>query len=80
MFLGLIHLEYYLEKKLSSKEWNVVGSTGIHYTVTLNEDGLRCNCIGFSNHEKCYHSSYIKSCIDKNIKPSKIIRKKIKIF
>ena len=52
-----------------NNEWIIFGSTGNKYTVRLVDNIFECSCIGFENHDKCYHSSYIKDCVSKKIKP-----------
>ena len=63
-------------------KWKVLGSTGNEYHVALDDGEFRCNCIGYENHKKCYHSSYIKSCYEKKITPKETASSvnKIKIF
>ncbi len=66
---------------IENNTFKIIGSTGNEYTITRSHDGrMICDCIGFSNHEKCYHSSYVKDCLDKNISPKKVINKVVKIF
>ena len=63
------------------KEWKMIGSKGDEYSLSINNHGtVSCTCIGFQNYEKCYHSSYIKNCIEKGIEPKKILKRTIKIF
>jgi hypothetical protein len=62
-------------------QWIIIGSGGNEYILTADLNGnISCQCLGFVNYEKCYHSSYIKDCIANKVKPKKIIRRSIKIF
>mgnify|MGYP001387614343 CR=1 FL=1 len=61
-------------------KWSIVGSSGTRYTVSLKNNTFQCNCIGYENHNKCYHSKYIQECFKKNIEPKEVIVKKINIF
>ena len=61
-------------------KWSITGSTGNKYIVHLKNNIFQCNCIGYENHSKCYHSKYIEKCIDNRIKPKELLSKKINIF
>jgi hypothetical protein len=61
-------------------KWSIIGSTGNKYTIFLKNNIFQCNCIGYENHNKCYHSKYIEKCMEKDIKPKEILGRKIRIF
>jgi len=61
-------------------KWDIVGSTGNKYIVSFKNNIFECDCIGFENHSNCYHTKYIKNCVDKKIEPKVIIKRKVNIF
>lgn len=66
---------------IEQSKFIIIGSTGKEYTITLNNNGgVECDCLGFVNYEKCYHSSYITNCLANKISPKNRIKRSIKIF
>ena len=66
---------------IEQSKFTIIGSTGKEYTLTLNNSGdVECDCLGFANYEKCYHSSYIIDCLANKISPKNRIKRSIKIF
>lgn len=48
-------LEYKHETAPAFKTWNVKGSKGNEYTVTLSGAHYSCTCTGFTFHKTCKH-------------------------
>ena len=62
-------------------KWIIIGSGGDKYNLTTELNGdVSCTCLGFINYEKCYHSKYVKDCIEKGVRPKETIKRSIKIF
>jgi hypothetical protein len=48
------------EKQVGGKTWQVKGSKGDTYTVTLNNNAFACSCTGFKFRSTCKHVDNIK--------------------
>lgn len=47
--------------------WSVIGSTGNQYHLIRTDDGITCDCLGFTNHEFCKHVDALKDTLKPSI-------------
>jgi hypothetical protein len=47
--------------KTEADTWQVAGSKGDMYTVSLSKGEYKCSCTGFKYHGKCKHIDQVKS-------------------
>jgi len=60
LFENVNDLLGYSAKRVDDESIKVLKNDGTEYTLSIKEDTVTCNCIGFQHRNRCKHTAFAK--------------------